>query len=497
MGGTLEPTRKLPILLLVAVLLTALLSGCDTTSVKLRVQTQPEPAFVQIWDAGGRLVKEKQSPFDFRVNFTRNDKYTFKAAPIGRDAERFLPTELVLTGMRYADLAPFNTERKNFHIKLSKKEYESLPFLEAVLLDHHFVGYIAQSRAFNLSLDYQREKATRIIELGENTGIQGLALSPDDSYIVYSVAAFDADLVDLAQSAQLLGEQRLIPLSGCAIKKARVGTGSKAITSVTRGEYTDMFPSYSRDAVHLLFSSNRLGDDSLAIVKTCANRNCGVTRIYEDRSDALALKPTEGNNGVISFAVYRQPDAPLNCDPGDVDGLLDPGDVHIWTQQQEGGYESFLIKGTQPQVSPDGSKIAYVGEDGNLWVINSDGSSARQLTSNADEFLASYMAKLNEVERRIFDYAASRCVLLARPYSFPSWSPDSKQIVYTSMEGDDATGRPNEDIWVIGLDGSTPQRLTNNGSVDRFPVMSHDGRWIYFLSNRGQGWAIWRIDAPN
>jgi WD40-like Beta Propeller Repeat len=497
MGGTLEPTRKLPLLLLLAAFFAAMLTGCDTTSVKLRVRTQPEPAFVQIWDAEGKLVKEKQSPFDYRANFTRNERYTFKASPLGADAELLLPTEMKLTAARYADLPPFNNERKSLIVKLDKKEYESLPFIEAALVDHTYVGYITQSRAFNRSLSTQMEHPTRISDIGDNMGIQGLALSPDDKEIVYSVAGFDSDLVDLTQSAQLVDGQRLIPLTGCAIKKIQVEAGARAVTSVTGGEYTDMFPCYSRNAAHLFYSSNQLRSDSMAIVKICADRNCGVTLIFEDRDDALAVKPTQGNNGVVSFAVYRRPSNPISRDPADLGSVLDPGDVHIWTQQTEGGYPSFLVKGTQPHISPDGAKIAYIGKNGDLWVINSDGSDARRLTFDAEEILADYVESLNDLERRIFNYAASRGVLIAQPYSFPSWSPDSKHIVYTSMAGTDSTGRRNEDIWTIDLTRATPRRQTSNGSVDRFPVMSRDGKSIYFLSNRGQGWAIWSIDAPN
>jgi TolB protein len=79
------------------------------------------------------------------------------------------------------------------------------------------------------------------------------------------------------------------------------------------------------------------------------------------------------------------------------------------------------------------------------------------------------------------------------PYSYPSWSADGKTILYVSMRGHDEKGRPNEDIWAIAADGGQPEQLTFNGSVDTFPVMSPDGKHVYFLSNRGQRWAIWRM----
>ncbi|HEX5399590.1 MAG TPA: hypothetical protein VFY06_11145, partial [Verrucomicrobiae bacterium] len=82
------------------------------------------------------------------------------------------------------------------------------------------------------------------------------------------------------------------------------------------------------------------------------------------------------------------------------------------------------------------------------------------------------------------------------PFSYPAWSADGSGIVYTAMEGSDSTGRPNEDIWFMNFDGSNKQQLTTNGSIDRYPLLSPDRKWVYFMSNRGGRWAIWRIAAP-
>ena len=35
-----------------------------------------------------------------------------------------------------------------------------------------------------------------------------------------------------------------------------------------------------------------------------------------------------------------------------------------------------------------------------------------------------------------------------------------------------------------------------NGSVDTYPVMSPDMQKIYFVSNRGNRWAIFQMPAP-
>ncbi|MBI3995742.1 MAG: PD40 domain-containing protein [Nitrospirae bacterium] len=60
----------------------------------------------------------------------------------------------------------------------------------------------------------------------------------------------------------------------------------------------------------------------------------------------------------------------------------------------------------------------------------------------------------------------------------PSFSPDGKQLAYTSY----AAG--NEDIWVMDLNGKNAHPLTNDPKGDWSPAWSPDGKTIVFTSNR-------------
>ncbi len=57
----------------------------------------------------------------------------------------------------------------------------------------------------------------------------------------------------------------------------------------------------------------------------------------------------------------------------------------------------------------------------------------------------------------------------------------------------------NWDVYSIGLEGGTPQNLTQNPATDVWGTLSPDGRSIAFLSNRSGRWAIWlaNVDGSN
>jgi TolB protein len=61
----------------------------------------------------------------------------------------------------------------------------------------------------------------------------------------------------------------------------------------------------------------------------------------------------------------------------------------------------------------------------------------------------------------------------------PSWSPDSKQILFSS----DMHGEPqsrNYDIYIMNIDGSNLRRLTKTEGAASYPSMSPDGSKIAF-----------------
>jgi Tol biopolymer transport system component len=115
-----------------------------------------------------------------------------------------------------------------------------------------------------------------------------------------------------------------------------------------------------------------------------------------------------------------------------------------------------------PQLSPDGSKIAFESArsaSGEIWICDRDGTNALQLT-----FLGGYSGT-------------------------PRWSPDGRSIAFDfSTEG-------QPDIYALGVAGGLPRRLTPEASFDAVPSWSGDGRWVYFGSNRTGSFQVWKVPA--
>lgn len=68
------------------------------------------------------------------------------------------------------------------------------------------------------------------------------------------------------------------------------------------------------------------------------------------------------------------------------------------------------------------------------------------------------------------------------------WSPDGS-VVYSSAVGGQA------DIWRVSRDGKELKQLTNDPAADYYPVVSPDGSFIIFVSNRTGRPTLWRMNS--
>ena len=453
----------------------------------LRIETEPPSAVTVTTPDGHTLVNSQSSPVKMNTDFRDYDELTIRAVPSSAALSReYQETVKKITFADYEKLPYADSGRylKKLSLKLNKREYEQIRVIKLMLTpEKGWVGYVTEERAFREITEQGGAVPTRIIDLDDNIGIVGMAMEPEGNQVVYSAAVFDVSDLDIIKELRL-DEHKDIPIRYANLQGFRLD-GGRGIQHITDENFLDMYPSYTQDGKYLIFCSNRLRPGMMDILRTSADGRGGITNIYTDTRGARAVYPSQSTDGTIAFAIY----------PKD---WRKPGEVQIWTIGGSNHFPTQVALGIQPKISPDGTHIAYIGLDGNLWVAGVDGRGATQLTSKAQFILSQFKKSLRDVELAQFKEYEKQGTLLRHyhPYSFPSWSPDGKHILYTSMEGVDPTGRPNDNIYIMSVDGRNQQQLTTNGSVDRYPMMSPDQEYVYFMSNRGLKWAIWRIRAP-
>lgn len=162
----------------------------------------------------------------------------------------------------------------------------------------------------------------------------------------------------------------------------------------------------------------------------------------------------------------------------------------------------------QPAFSPDGQRIAFRSEreGGGLFVMGRTGEAVRRVTR--DGFNPSWSP-----DGAMLVFAGERVGLMplnmegnselfvvpsdggpSRPLGsgdgvLPRWSPHGHRIAYQTRLGPNA----QMDIMTISPAGGDPTAVLSDPATDWCPTWSPDGRFIYFVSDRGGSMNLWRM----
>jgi Tol biopolymer transport system component len=175
---------------------------------------------------------------------------------------------------------------------------------------------------------------------------------------------------------------------------------------------------------------------------------------------------------------------------------LDGSDLKLLTDAP--GYNA------EGSFSPDGKQIVFCSNrDGhlNLYVMDADGSHARQLTKTKDcynggpffspdgkrvifradrqkkDWLQIYVINVDGTgEQQLTDTQGVNWG--------PTWHSDGKHIIYSGADHSNPAVRPNYDLVVMNVDTKATRRVTYAPGADVLPVWSPDGKKLLWTSTR-------------
>ncbi len=164
---------------------------------------------------------------------------------------------------------------------------------------------------------------------------------------------------------------------------------------------------------------------------------------------------------------------------------------------------------TQPAFSPNGEQVAFRSErePKGIYIIGASGDNLRRVADFG--FHPSWSPDGKEIVVGTFGLAApnvrtglnnallivnvetgAKRELLKADATFPAWSPNGTRIAY--WYNPDGLGR--RDIATVSASGGEPVVVTKDFAVSNWnPVWSPDGKYLYFVSDKGGNLNFWRV----
>jgi hypothetical protein len=284
-----------------------------------------------------------------------------------------------------------------------------------------------------------KEQPVRLTSLPKGTVIDSLAISPDGSKLIFS-------------ALQSRGENDL------RSQLLSINTdGSGGVESFSDGKSLDICPGFTPDGKNIVFSSNR-GGKRMSVWMMSANGAPGITQLTNDDNNDLWPSIDAARHLFYQAFVDTRPDPRIF--------MTELGKTTRTDLTQAGGYQPRV----SPEARPDGGTLLFtnVNEKSgkrDMFTLKTDGGIPENVTNSpdVDEFNG-------------------------------AWNHEGTKIAFVSDRGVDEEQRHNFDVWVMDVaHPGQPTQITTNGSWDDCPVWDPSGKWIYFRSNRGGEWNVWKI----
>lgn len=261
--------------------------------------------------------------------------------------------------------------------------------------------------------------------------------------------------------------------------------------------YDDMFPAWSPDGTHIVFTSTRDGDPEIYVMMADGTQPRRLTTT--PGRDAHPFWSPDGKR-----IVFQSP--------------RDDGQTRLFLMNADGSNQRPLTKNQgfcgAATWSPDGRHIAYQCSENyeppnekpwNLFVIDADTGAEQRLTRGAanDQVanwsadgrrLVFYSDRSGSDQLYVMDFPAGQPRPLTKPPGAnkgASWSRDGQHLVFMSNRHGGAF-----DVYRMKIGEQVAIRLTTSGPDHGVPLFSPDGTKILFQDRSGGSWRI-RIMDPD
>lgn len=399
----------------------------------VRISTDPRDADIEI--DGKPLKRDSAGVAKTRLEFTpineSGELKVYNAVVSKKSADgEWEPTKIAVA---------WDNGKTDYPVKLKEIMTRPVPLLTAVWV-HDGVWTVTPRVIETLGMKdlgegTGRSKPVLLSQLPKGTNIDTLTVSPDGSRILFTV---------LMQGENDFRSQMFVIRTD----------GDSGADLFSDGKSLDLTPSFTPGGDSIVFSSNRAGR-KMSVWEMAASGAPGITQ------------RTNGEANDLWPAVDSDP-RPRLYYQSMIDSRSDP---RLFSAQIGNTFRTDMqATGMQPRISPKNDTVVFASINDktgkrDLFLIGVNGGSPQNITGTPD---------VDE-----FD---------------PTWNAEGTKVAFASDRGEDADKRRNLDIWLLDLTKKEgPQQLTVNGSQDDCPAWDPAGNAIYFRSNRGGAWGIWKI----